>query len=208
MKKYEDYIPKADAKFMVWTELWIRGFQQLTARAMPHVQSAEKTRHLELARKTINSMEEVYKGKKHLAALVSEKEMLKKEFIAEARAYINMAKACQQLTDEEFLESGLTCSNQTLDFSELRPKIKTAVYPGHVEIFFNKHNILSVAIYCRLPEDKGEWRLVAKTSKSPFVDKTPLQVANRPEKREYSAIFTNVDELLGQRSAVCMLTFG
>lgn len=208
MKKYEDFIPKADAKFMLWTEVWHLNFPGLAARTMPHVLSPEQERHLDLARRTINKIKEVDKAKSALAAVVAEKEMLKKEFIGEARAYINMAKACSHFSDDDFLGVGITCSNQTLDFSELSPIIKAIVFPTHVEVSFNKHHVLSVAIYCRLPEDKGEWTLLAKCSKSPYIDKTPLRVENKPERREYMAMFTNIETMLGQRSGIIQVTVG
>lgn len=208
MKKYEDFIPKADGKFMLWTEGWQISFPGLAARTMPHVQQPEQEKHLNLARRTIHIIKEVDKAKSTLAAVVAEKERLKKEFTAEARAYINMAKASRHFTDDDFLGTGITCTNQTLDFSEMSPNIKAAAFPTHVEISFNKNHILSVAIYCRLPEDQGEWRLIAKSSKSPYIDKTPLRIDGQPERREYMAIFTNTETLLGQKSGIIQVTFG
>lgn len=201
-------MPKADNQFQIWAELWRNDFPDLVARTLPHIQQPEQQRHLQLTQKAIDIITEVSKAKVTLAALVLEKEMIKKEFTAEARAYINMAKASPLFKEEKMTGIGITCTNQTIDLHDLRPAIKTAVYPGHVEISFVKHHVLSIAIYCRLPQDKGEWTLVGRSSKSPFIDKRPLRTENKPEKREYMAIYTNVEQLLGQQSNVSIVTFG
>ncbi|GGH76251.1 hypothetical protein GCM10011379_40810 [Filimonas zeae] len=208
MKKYKDFMPKADTQFRTWTELWKIDFPRLVALTLPHVQLAEQQSHLQLSQKAIDIIDEVERAKMKLAALVSEKEMIKKEFTAAARTYINMAKATPQFKEEGILGIGITCTNQTLDLNDMRPAIKTAVFPHHVEVSFKKHHVLSVAIYCRLPQDKGKWTLVGKCSKSPFIDKTPLRIENKPEKREYMAIYTDVQELMGHQSDICMVTFG
>lgn len=201
-------MPKADSQFQIWTQLWYNDFPHLVARTLPHIQQPEQQRHLQLTQRAIDIISKVDRAKATLAALVAEKEIIKKEFTAEARAYINMAKASPLFKEEKMTGLSITCTNQTLDFTELRPTIKTAVYPKHVEISFVKHHVLSIAIYCRLPQDKGEWTLVGKSSKSPFIDKRPLRTENKPEKREYMAIYTDVQQLLGQQSNVSIVTFG
>lgn len=206
-KKYTDFIPKSDAEFARWLQNLLKRFPELATICLSYLSNAEIASFLNAGNEVLQLIFEVPKAKASLKGLVSHKEATKRKFIKMARAYIVCAKASNNFSMQLAAGAGILSSSQTIDINNIRPEIKVTARTGYVEIIFNKHHVLPVAIFCRLEGDY-DWHFVGNEDTSPFLDKTPLQEEFKPERREYMARYTNIKHLIGQESAISVVTCG
>ncbi len=77
-------------------------------------------------------------------------------------------------------------SSTTFDPATYQTTLTVSVVPGGVQLGFVKKGAEGVAIYSRLI-GAASWKKIGSANHSPFIDHTPLAVANVPEQRQYMA---------------------
>jgi hypothetical protein len=88
------------------------------------------------------------------------------------------------------------------DPNTARPTIGAEAQRGRVKITGRKPGFDAVNLYFRKKGDV-QWKLIAvRKRKFPYLDESPLAVANTPEVREYMAIGVVDDEEAGQPSEI------
>ncbi len=77
-------------------------------------------------------------------------------------------------------------TNTPFDPTSYQTTLTVSLVVGGVRVDFVKKGIEAAAIYCRLA-GTTTWKKVGAANHSPFIDHTPLAVANVAEQREYMA---------------------
>ena len=86
-----------------------------------------------------------------------------------------------------------------LDADNHQPELEARGYSGQVRLRFKKRGATNVNLYVRR-EGETAWRLVARVSRSPYVDLTPVAVPGVAETREYQAMGMVQDREIGRPS--------
>jgi hypothetical protein len=96
----------------------------------------------------------------------------------------------------------------TFDAEAYKPTLTAEDFPGYVRIKGKKSGVQAMNLYVRL-KGQSEWKLlVARRSKFPFDDDSPLAVSGTPETREYRAVGVVSDEEVGQPSDIVSVVYG
>jgi hypothetical protein len=96
----------------------------------------------------------------------------------------------------------------TFDAEAYKPTLSAEAFPGYVRVKGKKSGVQAMNLYVRL-KGQPEWKLlVARRSKFPFDDDSPLAVAGTPETREYRAVGVVADEEIGQPSDIVSVVYG
>lgn len=85
-----------------------------------------------------------------------------------------------------------------------KPRISVDTVAGRVQIKFVRRPFEGLNVYTR-KKGEGTWRFVARATKSPFVDPTPIAIANSAEVREYYALGVRKDVEVGQPSDIVVI---
>lgn len=96
-------------------------------------------------------------------------------------------------------------SSTTFDPATYQTTLTVSVVPGGVQVGFVKKGVEGVAIYSRL-FSAATWKKVGSANHSPFIDHTPLAVANVPEQRQYMARGLVNDAEIGVDSGAVSVT--
>ncbi len=94
------------------------------------------------------------------------------------------------------------------DAEHYKPALGAEAHLGHVRLKARKAGASAMNLYTRL-KGQAEWRLlIARRTKFPFDDDSPLAVAGAPETREYRAVGVVADEEIGQPSDIVSVLYG
>ena len=93
----------------------------------------------------------------------------------------------------------LSASVPALDADNHQPELEARGYLGQVRLRFKKRGATNVNLYVRR-EGETAWRLVARVSRSPYVDLTPVAVPGVAETREYQVMGMVQDREIGRPS--------
>ena len=97
-------------------------------------------------------------------------------------------------------------SSTTFDPATYQTTLTVSVVPGGVQVGFVKKGVEGVAVYSRLI-GVASWKKIGSANHSPFIDHTPLAVANVPEQRQYMARGLVNDAEIGLDSDAVTITF-
>ncbi len=89
--------------------------------------------------------------------------------------------------------------------TELKPELRTRVHGQEVLIKFKKDDTDGIRIYTRRGSE-SEFSFLVHTSQSQYVDQRPKLESNKPEQREYYAVFFEETHEVGKRSDVRKIT--
>ena len=118
------------------------------------------------------------------------------------RAAVKRAKTSAACTADIQTQLDWIGAAQNTNPATSRPFIAIEAQRGRIKITGRKLGFEAVNIYSRKKGDV-QWKLIAvRKRKFPYLDETPLSVANQPEVREYMAIGTLADEETGQPSEI------
>ncbi|HEY8902031.1 MAG TPA: hypothetical protein VIM61_16595 [Chthoniobacterales bacterium] len=96
----------------------------------------------------------------------------------------------------------------SFDPETYKPTLSAEAFPSYVRLKGKKSGVQAMNLYVRL-KGAAEWKLlVARRSKFPFEDDSPLSVAGTPETREYRAVGVVDDEEIGQSSDIVSVVYG
>ncbi len=94
------------------------------------------------------------------------------------------------------------------DAETYKPALSAEAHLGHVRLKARKAGASAITLYTRL-KGQSEWKLlIARRTKFPFDDDSPLAVAGTPETREYRAVGVVADEEIGQPSDIVSVLYG
>lgn len=92
------------------------------------------------------------------------------------------------------------------DILDLKPTLKLRAFEGRVDVSFNLQLMSSITIFTRIKGTLG-WQRLGNEKTSPFQDKRALAVEHQPEIREYSAMYFDGKEEVGQMSSIETIVF-
>lgn len=207
MKKYKDFIPRSDADFSIFATGHKADFRNIVRDAIPYLPQAAIEAHEALLQSAIDAVQEVDIQKAELAAAVAKKNSAIAAATQSIRRMALLAKKSMEGPHATIVATGLKCQAIRLDPKELSPKLKARVFDGQIELAYNKHNMLAIAVYTRTP-GVTDWSLLGSTDTSPFIDKRPLAVEFQPERREYRAVYTNYKESISLMSNIVSIVYG
>lgn len=201
MKKYRDFIPRADAELGVYAKEHISSFREMAGQTMPYLTEEQISAHELKVQRMIETIQQVENMKASLASAVA----AKKEAIATATSDIRrMAMFIKKGNLDGNIYAGssyLKCTPVRVDPKEVKPEIRATVIKGKVLIGFKKLVPMPVAVYSRIP-GKTDFELLGYTNTSPYEDTRALSVPDQPERRDYKICFTDYKSAAGQMSNI------
>jgi hypothetical protein len=205
-KKYLHFIPRTDAELARWALNYKTKIATLGLTV--GLNAADITDQQDAAQVVIDAVNKVTEKKLEQEEAVTAKNMAREN---ELQLLANCAvriKRHSMFTENIGSELGIISSSVELVRLELSPALKLSVYPGSIEISFNKRRQQSVNIYARL-NGVEEWEpLTHATSASPYIDSRPLTVAGKAEIREFRARCWDGNMEIGQHSDTVSALYG
>ncbi|BAV06575.1 hypothetical protein SAMN05421788_107238 [Filimonas lacunae] len=201
MKKYKDFIPKSDAELAVYAFGYKTNFRKMATLAIPHLTNDDIETHEAEVQHMIDLIYKIDIKKAELAGLVSEKNQAVSETVAKIRRMATYAKNGEARDSPEVAAAGLKCQAIRLELRDLRPTLTIKSNYDFIEIAFNKHHVLPIAIYSR-KSGVAEWEFVSYATTSPYIDKRPPAIPGQPERREYQANYTDYQSCISQKSGI------
>jgi hypothetical protein len=118
---------------------------------------------------------------------------------------VRQIKASPAYTDVIGNELGIIGTEDTTDFSELKPSLKIQSIGGEVVVSFKKNKTDGVRIYNRRGSEAA-FTFLASDTESPYVDNRSKLNPLQPAKREYFAYYIIKDDQIGQQSDIAEFT--
>ena len=97
-------------------------------------------------------------------------------------------------------------SSTTFDPATYQTTLTVTLVPGGVKVAFPKKGVEAMAIYMKV-NNAANWVKIGSCNHSPFIDHTPLAVANVPEQRHYMARGLVNDVEIGVDSDAVTVTY-
>ncbi|BAV04881.1 hypothetical protein SAMN05421788_1282 [Filimonas lacunae] len=204
-KQYIHFVPKADAKKIVWGS----NLKEKASVIGPQLGlSTQQVTELETASDT-------------LVTAITGTEVKRKDFEESVKArnktvqdsiQVIIRLAAQMKSNENYQDSlgsalGIVGSTRIFDLKEIKPIIKATAYSGRVDITFNLQVMKCITIYSRIKGTYG-WEKLGNDYESPYQDTRPLAVPQQAEIREYMAFYFNGREDIGQPSDIVSAVYG
>jgi hypothetical protein len=205
MKKYQDFIPKADGDRVTWLKNYLKLVREAVVETGVFMEDAEINIHEQEVQEYIDAIIDSEQKKNASKAATSLKEELDKTTIKKIRKMSRRIKAYdkeQRMT----ARMDIKCKGNIVNEAELRPDIKVVLAGTKIHVHFNKNHHYNVAVYCRKPGEDFEH--IGYEITSPFVDERPLAIPFQPERREYMVMYTNLKETIGQQSNIAGVLYG
>lgn len=205
MKKYQDFIPKADGERVTWLTTYLQLVREAAIETGVQLEDGEMGTHEQEVQEYIEAIIDSVQKKNASKAATSRKEEMDKTIIKKIRSMAGRIKAYdkeQRMT----VRMGIKCKGYAINEAELKPDIKVVLAGSKIHVHFNKNHHYNVAVYCRKPGEDFEH--IGYEITSPFVDERPLAVAFQPERREYMVMYTNLKETIGHQSNVAGVVYG
>jgi hypothetical protein len=130
------------------------------------------------------------------------------QHLPKVRAALRNLKANPGYTAAIGEDLQIIASADTFDPESYKPTLTVEAFPGYVRLKGKKSGVQAMNLYSRLRGETGWKLLVARRSKFPFDDDSPLAVAGTPETREYRAVGVVNDEEIGQPSDIVSVVYG
>ncbi len=198
-----DYVPKRDTDQYVW-------LQNLRTNLPRHVAEIDIT-PARLAQVNdwidahLAAHDLVRKKRDEWLAASSQKKLIARQSLAGLRKEIARWKTAATDSSAAIAGLQLSASVPAVDANHHQPELEARGHLGQVRLRFKKRGATDVNLYVRR-EGETAWRLVARVSRSPYVDPTPVAVPGAAETREYQAIGVVQDREIGQPSDTVIVT--
>lgn len=204
-KQYIHFIPKADAKKLIWGT----NLKEKASIIGPQLGlSPQQVTELESAADSLlTSITGVEVKRKDLEESVKARNKTVQESLQVINRLIAQMKAHESYQESLGSSLGIVGSNRLFDLKEIKPVIKAIAYTGRVDITFNLQVMKCVTIYSRIKGTYG-WERLGNDYESPFQDTRPLAVEKQAEMREYMAFYFNGRDDIGQPSDIVSAVFG
>jgi hypothetical protein len=198
-----DFMPKKDAKRLTW-------LTGLKTEYPKHVAELEITPERAATVDTwidahIAAIQNVSQKKAEWLAATAAKKTQARISVAGLRAEIARWRTAPGMTPAISADLQISATGPTVNPDVYKPELAASVVGGHVRLKFKKRGVSDVNLYVRHPGDMT-WRLLARVTKSPYDDLTPVAAPGTAEVREYQAIGVMQDKEIGQPSDIVSVT--
>jgi hypothetical protein len=196
-------VPKQDAAQQAWLTSLKAGFPKhsadlnLTPERVAQIHDWIDT-HLD-------ALKLVRQKRDEWLAASAQKKLVARTSLAGLRKEIARWKTEPNASPGLVAELGLSQSLPVLDTASHQPELSAGIFGGAVRLRFKKRGAASVNIYMRRAGE-AQGRLLARVSKSPYLDTTPVATPGTPETREYYALGVKDDQEIGQPSDAVSIT--
>jgi hypothetical protein len=192
-------MPKKDAKRLTW-------LTGLKTEYPKHVAELEITpERAATVDAHIAAIQNVSQKKAEWLAATAAKKTQSRASVAGLRAEIARWRTAPGMTPAISTDLQISATGPTVNPEVYKPELAVSVVGGHVRLKFKKRGVSDMNLYVRHPGDMT-WRLLARVSKSPYDDLTPVAVPGTAEVREYQAIGVMQDKEFGQPSDIVSVT--
>lgn len=99
----------------------------------------------------------------------------------------------------------LAATVPAVDATAHPPELAARLVGHQVKLRIKKRGVAAVDVYMKLEGDR-EARVVARVTRSPYVDVTPVRVPGQAETREYHLLAVQHDQPIGQPSSTVSIT--
>lgn len=200
MKEYKDFIPKDDASLTLWSHNYQIRFPELAPTLRDVVTGKDITEQQQYAQEIMDAVQDVERLKAELAAAVSRKNRIRAENTRKIRAMAIKVKRSEYYDATIGAALDIVYKGHSVYGEELVPAIKVVAATDTVKVHFTKRRALGAAVFSCY--EGGQWELLGKQLRSPFIDKRPLRIANQPERREYMVRIWDGLQCIGQESQI------
>lgn len=205
MKLFHSYIPTIDGNLVVWATTYKEKIGLLGPQL--GLQAAEITELQDAAQVIIEAINKVDVKKVELKEATAAKELDKRARLQLIRASAVRIRTLPGYNHNLGKELGIVSPVQVVDSGSLKPDLTATVFPGYVQLGFNKYRMFGISLYSRL-KGELEWRELEVAKTSPYIDTTPLAEAGRPETREYIGICYDGLQETGYASDIVSVVYG
>ncbi len=198
-----DFIPKTDAPLLNW-------LRELKKGLPDHVADFEVTPERAAAAGDwidglTAAMDLAAQKRNEWLAASSAKKLQKRASLAGLRQEIARWKTAPGAKNGGVAALKLTASVPAVDGKMVQPELSAQGAAGHVVLKFKKRGASDVNLYVRHAGD-ATFRLLARVTRSPYHDHTPVARPGTAEAREYQAVGVLHDREIGQPSAIVSMT--
>ena len=198
-----DFMPKIDAKRLIW----LKG---LKTEYPKHVAELEITPERAATVDAwidahIAAIQNVSQKRAEWLAATAAKKTQSRISVAGLRTEIARWRTAPGMTPAISADLQISATEPTVNPEVYKPELTANVFGGYVRLKFKKRGVSDVNLYVRHPGDPT-WRLLARVTKSPYDDLTPVAVPGTAEVREYQAIGVMQDKEIGQPSDIVSVT--
>ena len=117
-----------------------------------------------------------------------------------ARALARRIKAHPNYSQGRGEGLGIEGADKNVNTDIIKPDLKGVdATGGKVSLSFSKYSSDGINIYCKREND-ADWALLGRAIVSPFIDNRPLLQVGKPELRQYTAIYMQKNDEVGQYS--------
>lgn len=203
-KRYIHFVPRVEAEKGVWAanvsdKIATYGpTLGLDATAVTAIQTAAQN-----IQATINAVET---KKREMEEAVSAKNQSLKDDLMLIQNYAGIIKRSPGYMEQIGSALGFIATTVLLDEKDLQPNLTGRTFEGKVEVGFDMQTMNSITIYSRMKGTTG-WTRLGNDKESPFVDTRPLATAGQPEIREYTGMYFDGKEEIGQMAKIITVVF-
>lgn len=195
-----EFIPRSDPQLCLWLDNYSKRLALYGARfGLTAEEIAAQQKWCAELTEAIKTDDQ--KHKEWRAAVKVTRET-KKSSLAAVRAMIERLKHLPGWTPSIGQAMGVVKRPPLLPLLDtVKPRLQVVTEGGQVKLKFTRRPLDGINVYVRR-KGEAQWRLLARATRSPFVDSTALPRGNTSEIREYRAMGVRKDQEVGQPSDV------
>lgn len=201
-----EFIPRSDPQLCLWLDNYSKRIGMYGAKfgLSPDEITAQQKWCAELT-EAIKTDDQ--KHKEWRAAVKVTREA-KKSSLAAVRAMIERIKHLPGWTPTIGQAMGVVKkAPPPTEVDTIKPKLQVVTEAGQVKLKFTRRPLDGINVYMRRKGQK-QWQLLARATRSPFIDPTALLFPNTSEIREYRAMGVRKDKEVGQPSEIVVVVVG
>ena len=201
-----EFIPRSDPQLCLWLENYSKRIAMYGAKLglTPDEIAAQQRWCAELTEAIKTDDQKL----KEWRAAVKVTREAKKSSLAAVRAMIERIKHLPGWSPSIGQAMGVVKKAPTpTPMEAVKPKLQVVTEAGQVKLKFTRRPLDGINVYMRR-KGEAQWHLLARATRSPFVDPTAPLVPNTSEIREYRATGVRKDQEVGQPSDVVVAVVG
>lgn len=171
------------------------------------LQAAEIQELQDAAQSVIESINRVDVKRVELREATAAKELEKRARLQLIRASAVRIRTLPGYNHNLGKELGIVSGVQVVDSGSIKPSLTATVFPGYVQLNFNKYRMFGISLYSRL-KGELEWQALEVAKSSPYIDASLLTEAGKPETREYMGICYDGLQETGYTSDIVSVVYG